>query len=292
MTWNFRKPPQPVPGNGEDNPEPVFGRTDTGQSRPNNEDSFVILPLTAPWWRAEGLLHALRRAVGLPPRWSWAGRTIMMVADGMGGHKAGEVASRTSVEAMVHLLSANKTLRQGAANREEIEHLLIRALRETNDQIMRMACENEALSGMGSTFIVGFVQRNTLFTCHVGDVRAYLLTGQGLRQLTNDHSYLAEFKRTATSPNDQAPPPTMTRHVVSRAIGFPFPEPPDCTATHLTPNDRILLCSDGLWSMLPDPRLALILGESASPEEACERLIAEANQAGGKDNITAVVGFV
>jgi len=216
----------------------------------------------------------------------------MMVADGMGGHKAGEVASRTSVEAMVHLLRSHKALQQGVPNREEIEHLLSQALRETNDQIMRMACENEALSGMGSTFIVGFVNRDTLFTCHVGDVRAYLLTRQGLSQLTNDHSYLAEFKRGEKSQNGLAPPPTMTRHVVSRAIGFPFPEPPDCTTSQVTPGDRILLCSDGLWSMLPDPRLAAILRQSASPEEACERLIAEANQAGGKDNITAVVGFV
>jgi len=166
-------------------------------------------------------------------------------------------------------------------------------LRETNNQIMLMASENQVYSGMGSTFIIGFVSRGQLFTCHVGDVRAYLLTNQGFRQLTNDHTYVAEFARTLDPSQEQTPPrPKVTRHVVSRAIGFPFPEDPECNTNPISRGDRILLCSDGLWSMLPDPRLAVILQEAATPEDACDKMIAEANQAGGKDNITAVVGFV
>lgn len=261
MIWNFLKNLFQSP----QRPLFLFGRTDTGRTRPNNEDSFVILPQSR----------------------------IMMVADGMGGHNAGEVASRAAIESMVRLVNKQDALQKVGSNQEEIRHILIHALRETNDQIMKMACENQAYSGMGSTFIIAFVNRGNLFTCHVGDVRAYLLTDQRLRQLTTDHTYLAEFSR--KSENSQAPPHShlkMTRHVVSRAIGFPFPEDPECATSPITTGDRILLCSDGLWSMLPDPQLATILHEAATPEAACDRLIAEANQAGGKDNITAVVSFI
>ena len=243
----------------------LFGRTDTGRTRPNNEDSFVILPEAS----------------------------IMMVADGMGGHNAGELASRAAIESMVRLVEQQSALKRGGASPEEIRHILIHDLRETNNKIMLMARKNEAYSGMGSTFIIGFVNRGNLFTCHVGDVRAYLLTARGLRQLTTDHTYLAEFSRTVGTNQDPATPrPKMTRHVVSRAIGFPFPEDPECSTNPISKGDRVLLCSDGLWSMLPDPQLASILQVAATPEEACDKMIAEANQAGGKDNITAVVGFM
>ncbi|MDD5758460.1 MAG: protein phosphatase 2C domain-containing protein [Desulfobulbaceae bacterium] len=261
MIWNFLKnlfqsPQQPLS---------LFGRTDTGRTRPNNEDSFVILPQSR----------------------------IMMVADGMGGHNAGEVASRAAIESMVHLLDTTNSLQKAGSNQEAIRHILIHTLRQTNDQIMLMACENSSYSGMGSTFIIAFVNRGSLFTCHVGDVRAYLLTAHGLRQLTTDHTYLAEFTRKSeTKQNTSSPRVKMTRHVVSRAIGFPFPEDPECTTNPITAGDRILLCSDGLWSMLPDRELASILREASTPEDACDRLIAEANQAGGKDNITAVVSFI
>ncbi len=260
MIWNFfRNLLSPRQGGME-----IFGRTDTGRTRSNNEDSFVVLP---------------------------AGH-LMMVADGMGGHKAGEVASRSAIESMVSL-TGNASLRKAGDRPEAIRHSLLHALRQTNEQIMTMASENPAYAGMGCTFIVGYVGKGALYTCHVGDVRAYLLTGTGLRQLTNDHTYAAEYARSHSEDLGQsAPSLNLSRNVVSRAIGFPFPEDPDCTTTPVGKGDRILLCSDGLWSMLPDPRLAMILREASTAEEACDRLISEANQAGGKDNITAVVGFV
>jgi serine/threonine protein phosphatase PrpC len=242
----------------------LSGRTDTGRIRANNEDSFTILPKAR----------------------------LMMVADGMGGHKAGEVASRVSIETMVRLLD-REVLEQAGDNQTAIRHLLIQALRQTNGHIMAMAQENTAYSGMGSTFILGFISRGRLHTCHVGDVRAYLLSGAKLSQLTNDHTYAAEFERTQRlDPNHEQTSRTMNRNIVSRAIGFPFPEDPEYTTTPLAVGDRILLCSDGLWSMLPDPELATILQQAATPEEACDRLISAANRAGGKDNITAVVGFI
>lgn len=261
MIWNFLKNLFHPPGR----PLILFGRTDTGRTRANNEDSFVIMPQAR----------------------------IMMVADGMGGHNAGEVASRAAIESMVRQVETQAALQKSGTSQMEIQHILIHALRKTNENVMLMACNNEAYSGMGSTFIIGLVSKGCLFTCHVGDVRAYLLSNQGLRQLTSDHTYIAEFARTLGTSQDRANPrPKVTRHVVSRAIGFPFPEDPEWTSTPVTKGDRILLCSDGLWSMLPDPQLALILKEAATPEEACDKMITEANQAGGKDNITAVIAFI
>ncbi len=242
----------------------LFGRTDTGRTRANNEDSFIILPQA----------------------------NLMMVADGMGGHNAGEVASRAAIDFMVRLVGKGALQRAGS-NQEEIRHRLIHYLRQANEHVMTMACENQAYSGMGCTFIIGFVSRGRLYTCHVGDVRAYLLESAGFRQLTNDHTYAAELTRGQHANQDQATSiPKVARNIVSRAIGFPFPEDSEFTTNPIVKGDRILLCSDGLWSMLPDQQMALALQQSATPEEACDRLINEANQAGGKDNITAVAGFV
>ena len=242
----------------------LFGRTDTGRTRSNNEDSFVVLPQD----------------------------NLMMVADGMGGHNAGEVASRAAVESMVRLVGHGVLEREGVSP-EAIRHQLIHTLRQTNEQLMKMANATPAYSGMGCTFIVGFVSKGWLYTCHVGDVRAYLLRNADFRQLTQDHTFAAEYARSHSDDQDHdLHAPRLTRNIVSRAVGFPFPEDPDCTATPVAKGNRILLCSDGLWSMLPDSQLALILQEEASAEDACDRLIAEANQAGGKDNITAVVAVV
>lgn len=241
----------------------LFGRTDTGQTRPNNEDSFATLPQN----------------------------NLMMVADGMGGHNAGEIASRTAIEATVQLLMSD-TLDKISGNQNEVRHFLIHGLRQVNEQVIAKAQEDAAYSRMGCTFILGYVNRGLLYTCHVGDVRAYLLTTNNLRQLTQDHTYVAEFARGDASETQASNPAKVTRHVVNRAIGFPFPEDPDCTITPVCKGDRILLCSDGLWSMLQDSHLELILRQAISPEEACDHLITAANKAGGKDNITAVVGFV
>ncbi|MBA3016435.1 MAG: protein phosphatase 2C domain-containing protein [Proteobacteria bacterium] len=258
MTWNFLKHlfcPCRCP-------VALFGRTDTGKTRPNNEDSFSILP------------H----------------NNLMMVADGMGGHNAGEIASRTAIKSMIQVLVPD-ALNQASNNQNEIRHLLIHGLCKVNEQVIDKAREDQAYSGMGCTFILGYVNKGLFYTCHVGDVRAYLLT-KDLRQLTQDHTYVAEIARGDLSKTQSSDSAKVTRHVVSRAVGFPFPEDPDCTITPVAKGDRILLCSDGLWSMLPDARLESILRQASTPEEACDTLIAEANKAGGKDNITAVVGFV
>ncbi len=242
----------------------VFGRTDTGRVRAHNEDSFCILPE----------------------------QSMMIVADGMGGHNAGEVASRVAIESMVNHLEKN-ALRKATGNHEEIRHLMIQGLRKTNQTVINMAKKNEQYSGMGCTFIIGYVNKGFLYLCHVGDVRCYIYRNHALKQITTDHTYAAEVtKKLEKDPNFDQTTSIPARNIVSRAVGFPFHEDPE---THITPiqtDDRILLCSDGLWSMIEDDKLSELIRQSQNPEDACDTFVEQANQAGGKDNITAAIAFI
>ncbi|MDH5298287.1 MAG: protein phosphatase 2C domain-containing protein [Desulfobulbaceae bacterium] len=242
-------------------PLPSFGRTDTGRVRTNNEDSFAIL----------------------------ADRNLYLVADGMGGHNAGEVASRVAIEALVSFFSKS-ALHSMRANNEQIHHFLVSGLRHANDQVMRMAAADESLRGMGCTLVAALIDGRTLHTCHVGDARCYLANDDSLAQITTDHTLMAQSEGNGNGRNDR-PGRILTRHVVTRAIGFLFQEDPEYHASVLPAGGKVLLCSDGLWSMVDDARLLAILREAALPEEATDIMVREANEAGGKDNITAVVVY-
>ncbi len=137
-------------------------------------------------------------------------------------------------------------------------------------------------------FIAALIDSGYLYTCHVGDVRAYIAGTNGLRQVTNDHSYAAEFKRRGTDADQIAPP---ARNIVSRAVGFPFREDPECHCLALSPRERVLICSDGLWSMVNDEEMAAIISRAADPDTACAEYIKAANRGGGKDNITAAAAY-
>lgn len=232
-----------------------FGRTDTGKVRSQNEDNFSILKE----------------------------RRLFLVADGMGGHNAGEVASRVAIESLIDFLSPAK-IRGMAGNPEATRHSLIAGFHHANQSVVNMAAEDSALEGMGSTLVACLIEKNTMHTCHVGDSRCYLFDNrEELVQITTDHTC------SATVNNKQGE--AIPRQVLSRAIGFSFTQDPEYHAIAIQPGNKILLCSDGLWSMLDDRQIGRILKESPSPEEACDTLVHRANEAGGKDNITALVIF-
>ncbi len=232
-----------------------FGRTDTGMVRRNNEDNFAIL----------------------------VERNLFLVADGMGGHKAGEVASRVAIECLVTFFSEEK-IRQIRGNTAAIQHGLISSFHLTNEKVMEMGGDDPALQGMGCTLVACLVDGNNAYFCHVGDVRAYVDDGGGLSQVTADHSLVAE-QTVGLGQGSLG----MGRNIITRGIGFAFPEDPEFHQVSIRTGDRILLCSDGLWGMVPDDEIERILEESATPEIACDTLVRRANEAGGKDNVTAVV---
>lgn len=228
-----------------------FGRTDTGRVRSNNEDNFATL----------------------------VEKKLFIVADGMGGHQAGEVASQTAVECLIDFFTADK-LREIKGNPAAIQYTLIYAFIKTNDKVMEIAAKNPDLAGMGSTLVACLVNEGFAYICHVGDVRAYLDDGYILQQLTTDHSLVAGLPGAASSGG---------KNIITRCIGFPFAEDPEFHRVELASGNKILLCSDGLWNMTSDEEMHRILGNADSPEEACDNLVSKANDAGGRDNITAVV---
>jgi protein phosphatase len=215
-------------------------------------------------------------------------RNIFIVADGMGGHKAGDVASKTAVDLLAQYYIDNRL--DTMTNQEIIRHTMIAGFIQTNEKIMAISAAKQELQGMGCTMIACFVAEDYIHLCHVGDVRGYLASQQTLRQLTTDHSYAAEFRQ--VHPEETSAQNVPAKNIVSRAIGFPFKEDPEYNFADTLAGNRVFICSDGLWGMVADPKLHDIIISSSAPEEACDNFINKANEAGGKDNITVVSIFL
>jgi protein phosphatase len=222
--------------------------TDVGRQRQANEDAYVAAP------------------------------PFFAVADGMGGAKAGEVASRMATEGF-----------DGAGAGEEApEAELTRIAREANRRIFQQAESDESLRGMGTTLTAAKVEGHEVSLGHVGDSRAYLLRDGKLEQLTRDHSLVAELERSGQLTAEAAEHHPQ-RSIITRALG---PEPDVEVDTYTVtgrPGDLFLLCSDGLTGMISDDEVAAILRGHEDLREAAATLIRAANTSGGKDNITAVL---
>ncbi len=223
--------------------------TDTGRERRANEDSYL------------------------------ARTPIFLVADGMGGAQAGEVASRTAVE----LFAAD--LDDDVASAEQ---RLARRVREANERIYALSRADTQRAGMGTTLTAVHVGAGEIAVAHVGDSRAYRLRGDKLALLTQDHSLVAELVRQGKLTEREADEHPQ-RSIITRALG-PEPDVEVDTLTHRgQAGDVYLLCSDGLTSMLPEARIREILCTAPTLEDAARALIAGANAAGGRDNITVVL---
>jgi protein phosphatase len=220
-----------------------------GRVRDNNEDS--VYPTTGG-----------KNEAGL----------VVAVADGMGGHVGGEIASRLAIEAVAG--DADQTIAQRVS--------------KANDLILAEAAANPELRGMGTTLTAAQLRpQRSLSIAHVGDSRAYLMRIGILEQLTNDHSVVAEYLRAGSiRPEDVATHPQ--RSMLTRALGLYEDIEVDTLEAKTRKGDRLLLCSDGLTSMVPEPRIAEIL-RNGTPEEVVWSLIEAANQMGGHDNISVVV---
>jgi protein phosphatase len=228
------------------------------------------------------------------PRFSSHRGHAFLVADGVGGHEAGEVASAVTVEAVEEFL-LNTFKRFSDLQAGEAEYALEElkgALLHAEARLFGEMAKHPEWRGMGTTVTLAFAVNWMAFIAHAGDSRCYLLSEGGLHQVTQDHTLTAELVRLGVlAPGGEAGHPC--RHVVTNSLGGGAPGAQvELHRLDLRPDDVLLLCSDGLTGMIPDGRIAVILREEPDPQRACERLVAEANLHGGTDNITVVVAHV
>lgn len=214
-----------------------------------------------------------------------ADQQLVAVADGMGGHKAGEVASSMAVETL-------KTWkdRLSSSSGKQTGELLRQAIEEANQHVWEKGQQEEDLAGMGTTLTAGWIDGSTITLAQVGDSRAYLLRAGKLQQLTTDQNVAQDLVRRGRISADEAAS-SPHRHVILQAVGAdPQPLNPEITNVELHPGDRLVLATDGMFGMVRSPeRIRDILMEHEDPEAACRALVDEANAAGGEDNISVLV---
>ena len=205
---------------------------------------------------------------------------LFVVADGMGGHNAGEYASRFTVDKMVEVISQYRQQEPVAAMKE--------ALTEANSQLLEEAGADPSKSGMGTTVVAATVIGDLLHVANIGDSRLYVIDHEAIRQITRDHSLVEEMVRLGEM-DKAAAKVHPDKNIITRAIGVTRELAVDFFEVELRPGDMILLCSDGLTNMVEDEEIIEIVMEQKNIVEKAEKLINTANENGGKDNITVVL---
>ncbi len=242
----------------------VGAKTDPGR-RANNEDQLAVVDVRRHRLRADG---------------------VLVIADGMGGRNFGERAAAAAVETvqdiLVEMLDADR------ADLVNVSDALDLALRKANARVYEVAAQTAESRGMGTTCVAAVVEGDRLFLAHAGDSRAYLMRGQHLVQLTDDHSYVAEQVRAGTLSEESARR-SRFRNVITRAIGIEPTITPDLSEHDIQNGDWVLLCTDGLSNMVAEPEMVQTLSSASSAQDAADRLVQIAGRNGGRDNITAIV---
>ena len=206
-------------------------------------------------------------------------QNLFVVADGMGGHQAGDYASKCTVEVMIKEIAKSEG--------EDIERVLVKAIKAANREIIKEASGDEHLKGMGTTVVAATVKEQMLYFANVGDSRLYLIN-QGIQQLSKDHSLVEEMVRLGgIKPEEAKHHPD--KNIITRAIGAKEGVEPDFFEHSLKKGDIILMCSDGLSNMIEDEEIFQIVKSGRDVVEITEDLIETANENGGKDNIGVVV---
>ena len=215
--------------------------------------------------------------------WPWEDGHLFAVADGLGGHAAGEVASALALEVLAR--ESGRTPGAGAPAKR-----LRRAMQQANREIYQKAITVPELRGMGTTLTASVITGGTLVAAHVGDSRLYLLRGGALAQLTKDHTSVREqVEYGILTPDEAARHPN--RHSLTRYLGHDLIAAVDIITMALAPGDVLVQCSDGVHDVLPEPELADLLGTSR-PEDACREIIRRCLDAGGSDNMSVQVASV
>ena len=243
----------------------AFGLSHVGRQRQHNEDSFLVE----------------RDA------------RLFLVADGMGGHAAGEIASRIAVDSIsefiLHTVEEDGTWPHGYDDQlKRSTNRLMAALKIANSRVIEAMKKDARLRGMGTTVVSALVDGGTISFAHVGDSRAYLIRDSQMLRVTNDHSWVFEQVQAGMLTEEEAERHPL-RNVITRALGGASSVVPDASEIECKPGDVYLLCSDGLTGMLPDEDILRLVVQSDGIEDACRGLIECANERGGYDNVTAVL---
>ena len=243
----------------------AVGLTHVGRQRQHNEDSFLVADQAK----------------------------LFLVADGMGGHAAGEIASRIAVDSISEFILHTKedegtwphayddTFRR-STNR------LMAAVRLANTRVLEAMRKDARLRGMGTTVVAVLGDDNVISVAHVGDSRADLIRNGEMSRLTNDHSWVFEQVQAGMLTEAEAEKHPL-RNVITRALGGALSVNPDASEVETRPGDVYLLCSDGLTGMVPEDEILRLVTESEDLDEACQLLIDTANERGGLDNVTAIL---
>lgn len=234
----------------------VQAKTDVGMVRSDNQDYFFFC--------AEPIGNL---------------KNLFLVADGMGGHRAGDMASRFTVETFVDLIKNYEYT--------DTVTLLTEAVTQVNGFLLEKSHESDDYEGMGTTLVAATIDGNTLKVANVGDSRLYLV-GDDICQVTRDHSLVEEMVLRGQLEKEEAKT-HVNKNIITRAIGASETVTPEIFSADLSPGVKILMCSDGLTNMLEDKKIERLIKEAASVDEAVNELIAAANNAGGKDNVTALL---
>ncbi|MGA3207634.1 MAG: Stp1/IreP family PP2C-type Ser/Thr phosphatase [Syntrophales bacterium] len=244
------------------------GRTDKGLLRPNNEDGFYIDEKTG----------------------------LFVVADGMGGHASGEIASKLAIDVIRDYFKAFYEGRAALVGKFDEDHsemakAIGSAVRLANQAVHEAAKSNAVWQGMGTTVAAVVINRNRLSIAHVGDSRVYLVRAGDIEQLTDDHSVVYEQVKRDLLTREEAQKSEM-RNLLTRALGVASDVEVDVSELTLSAGDILVLCTDGLNSMVSDDAILNLTVSMRNPAAVCDRLVKLANEQGGKDNITVIVGYV
>ena len=234
----------------------AFSITDIGERRKINQD----------------YVFCSENTIGILPN-------LFIVADGMGGHNAGDYASRFCVEFFKQRIEESDLTSPIS--------LIKTALRETNEALINQAQEQSELEGMGTTFVVATIFDKEMYVANIGDSRLYVIRNE-IKQITEDHSLVEAMVKTGELKRSEARV-HPNKNIITRALGANAAVEPDFFEVNLEEGDIVLMCSDGLTNMLEDETIERIIKENDDPEEAAAMLVKCANKNGGKDNIAIVI---
>jgi len=258
----------------------VFGRTDVGRARPGNEDAFLVADLTGPC--------ALRQSVLLERKVGQCG-VLLVVADGMGGMAAGEVASGMATDTIYSHLT--DPVRQKATEPGLFAERLQEALETANGDIHDYALAHPELRGMGTTATAAGFLGDSVYVAHVGDSRAYLVRDRRIRQLTQDQSLTQRLVEAGELTATEAARSNQ-RHVILQALGPATHVSVAMTRQRVQREDVLVLCSDGLSNAVSSSEIVGVVSAEVEVSAACDRLVSLANERGGPDNITIILARV